>query len=83
MPKCRTCYNDIYWDKDQQTSSGRWIPVDGDGNPHRCETDFLIPCRSCGKEITFDTENRSINGKCIPMNADTLANHRCRSVQDD
>ncbi|MGI0102760.1 MAG: hypothetical protein ACREA7_09235 [Nitrosotalea sp.] len=50
--KCNNCGEEIYFDPNQKSPSGKWIPIDAVTNkPHDCPNSSFRPYKTMGDEI--------------------------------
>lgn len=80
MVTCRHCDEEIYFDDDHISESGKKIPLGEDYEPHQCEEGRIawqrenpLECQYCGVEIYF----APFNGKRIPFEVANDGPHRC------
>jgi hypothetical protein len=81
------CDTQIKFDNSKVSVSGKRIPLELNGTPHRCANNpynqstttaekKVYSCNYCGKEITFDDNKKTASGRSIPLNSDKT-NHDC------
>ncbi len=71
MISCKYCHDEIEFDDDVRSASGKCIPLDESREKHQCsDRAYSIRCRNCNVEIYFDEDHISKNGKKIPLSDD-------------